>query len=95
MGNKIDIEALAVLSKLYFDDECIEKMELDMREMLSVCESLSEIETREFSDRSIKLSMLREDTASEDTYERDALLCASPLVKDGAVVVGRVLEAEE
>ncbi|MCD8328565.1 MAG: Asp-tRNA(Asn)/Glu-tRNA(Gln) amidotransferase subunit GatC [Ruminococcus sp.] len=87
----IDIKHIAKLSRLYIEDEKVEKFESDMLGIVQMVENLPDVEDEPLIDPANPMT-LREDKAEGGKYSRDELTRNAPHVTAGCLVVPKTVE---
>lgn len=87
----IDIKHIAKLSRLYIEEDKIQKFEKDMLGIVEMVENLPDIEDELLLDPSSPM-VLREDKAQIGKYSRDELTSNAPHVTAGCLVVPKTVE---
>lgn len=92
--SKEEVMHLANLSKLTFTDEEIEKLRVDLEEIVTFAKSLNEIDTDIIEEKSFildKENVFRKDEV-ESSFERSQMLSNAITKEAGCISVPKVLE---
>lgn len=87
-----EIKHIAVLARLYLDDEDIQRFKIELDNILSYFEELQELDTEDImpTAHAIDIPLPKREDKVGESIRREDILNHAPLVKDGFFVVDKV-----